>query len=57
VLLSNSWAPLVLECYGEFSPLEVSASRNVNSRPDRRGRVSEALVDNFAQLRPAKLAG
>jgi hypothetical protein len=35
----------------------VSASRNVNSRPDRRGRVSEALVDNFAQLRPAKLAG
>lgn len=57
VLLSNSWAPLVLECYGEFSPLEVSASRNVNSRTDRRGRVSEALVDNFAQLRPAKLAG
>lgn len=57
VLLSNSWAPLVLECYGEFSPLEVSASRNVNSRTDRRGRVSEALVDNFAALRPAKLAG
>ena len=32
VLLSNSWAPLVLECYGEFSPLEVSATRSLNSR-------------------------
>ena len=57
VLLSNSWAPLVHECYGEFAPLEVSASRNVNSRADRRGRVSEALVDNFAALTPAQAAG
>jgi DNA adenine methylase len=57
VLLSNSWAPLVLECYGEFGPLEVQAARNVNSRTDRRGRVSEALVDNFDQLRPSRMAG
>ena len=58
VMLSNSWAPLVLECYGEFGPQEVSASRNLNSRTDRRGAVSEALVDNVSALRPTRrLAG
>ncbi len=57
VMLSNSWAPLVLECYGEFSPHPVAASRNLNSRTDRRGAVKEALVDNFSVVRPEQLAG
>lgn len=57
VMLSNSWAPLVLECYGEFSPQAVAASRNLNSRTDRRGAVQEALVDNFSAFHPERLAG
>ncbi|GDX82572.1 site-specific DNA-methyltransferase [Deltaproteobacteria bacterium] len=58
VMLSNSWAPLVLECYGEFGPQQIQASRNLNSRGDKRGAVAEALVDNFASILPARrLAG
>lgn len=57
VLLSNSWSPLVFECYGEFTLHEVSAARNLNSRTDRRGAVSEALVENFSHRRAARLAG
>ena len=58
VMLSNSWAPLVHECYADFTRHELSASRNLNCKTDRRGAVSEALVENFAQLRPARrLAG
>lgn len=48
VMLTNSWAPLVLECYREFSLCPVSAARSLNSRADRRGGVQEALVDNFS---------
>ncbi len=47
VLLSNSMTDLVLELYGAYSIGEVSATRSVNSRADRRGKVSEALVRNF----------
>ncbi len=53
-MLSNSWAELVLDCYGAFTIHELSASRNLNSRTDRRGAVSEALIDNFQQLPSAR---
>jgi len=52
-LLSNSWAPFILEAY-ELPGLkihEVAANRAVNSRAERRGKVAEALVDNFALVR------
>ena len=47
VLLSNSMCEFVRDLYGAYSIGEVSATRSVNSRADRRGKVSEALVRNF----------
>lgn len=47
VLLSNSMTPLVRELYAKFTIDEVLASRSVNSRADRRGKISEALIRNF----------
>lgn len=47
VLVSNSMTPLVREIYSKFSIDEVFATRSVNSRADRRGKISEALIRNF----------
>jgi len=47
VLLSNSKTDFVEELYAGFRIEEVYATRNVNSRADRRGKISEALVRNF----------
>lgn len=49
-LLSNSYTPFVLEAYQHEGVAieEVFATRAVNSRADRRGKVSEALINNFA---------
>ena len=47
VVLSNSMTPLVQELYSGFRIEEVMANRAVNSRADRRGKVSEALIRNF----------
>lgn len=47
VLLSNSAAPLVYELYKDqyrYRVIDVSATRNVNSKADKRGAVTEALV-------------
>lgn len=49
-LLSNSMTPLVRELYAEFHVETVLATRAVNSRADRRGKIEEALVSNY--LRP-----
>jgi DNA adenine methylase len=47
VILSNSMTPLVKKLYRGFTIREVFANRAVNSRADRRGKVSEALVTNL----------
>lgn len=50
VLLSNSMTDFVRELYGNMPGVkieEVLATRCVNSRADRRGKISEALVRNF----------
>ena len=47
VVLSNSMTPLIRELYAKFTIDEVFANRNVNSRADRRGKISEALIRNF----------
>ena len=47
VLLSNSMTPRVCDLYAGFRVDTVLASRAVNSRGDRRGKVEEALVRNF----------
>ena len=46
-LLSNSDAPLVHSLYGQYSIQVVRASRQVNSRADKRGKVNEVLVQNY----------
>ncbi len=47
VVLSNSMTDLVRDLYSAYTLDEVSANRAINSRADRRGKVSEALVRNF----------
>ena len=47
VILSNSLTPLTRELYKGFYISKVFAKRLVNSRADRRGVVSEALVTTF----------
>ena len=47
VLLSNSMTDLIKSLYKGFKIDEVYATRAVNSRADRRGKVSEALIRNF----------
>ncbi len=45
VLLSNSSAPRVRELYGEgFEMIEVEASRAVNCKAEKRGKVTELLI-------------
>ena len=46
-LLSNSMTPFVCDLYAKFTIDEVLATRSVNSRADRRGKISEALIRNF----------
>lgn len=47
VLLSNSMTPLIKALYDQFTIDEVFAFRNVNSRGDRRGKVSEVMIRNY----------
>ena len=47
VMLSNSMTPLVQQLYRGYVVEEVMATRAVNSRGDRRGKVPEVLVRNF----------
>jgi DNA adenine methylase len=49
VMLSNSDVPLVRELYADFSIDTVMATRNINSRADRRGAVSEVVVRNYGR--------
>lgn len=47
VMLSNSMTPFVTNLYKRFTIKEVFATRSVNSRPDRRGKIPEVLIFNF----------
>ena len=47
VLLSNSKTDLVDELYRDYMIEAVFATRSVNNRGDRRGKIAEALVRNF----------
>jgi len=48
-LLSNSWCPFILDAFTRDGVTihEVQASRAVNSNAEKRGKVSEALIDNY----------
>ena len=47
-MLSNSHTPFVLEHYKDFLIEEVEASRAINSRSEKRGRIKEVLVRNYS---------
>ncbi len=47
VLLSNSDTPYVRRLYKDFNVSVILATRNVNSRGDRRGKINELLVSSF----------
>lgn len=47
VLLSNSMTDFIRALYKDFPIDTVHAARAVNSRPDKRGKVTEALIRNF----------
>ena len=49
-LLSNSMTPLITGLYAHphFRIEQVYATRAVNSRADRRGKIAEALIRNYA---------
>lgn len=44
VLLSNSDTPLIRELYKGFRTVEVSAARAINSKADRRQKITELLI-------------
>lgn len=46
-LLSNSYTDFIRGLYSDFTVEAVSANRNVNSNPAKRGAIQEALVRNF----------
>ncbi len=48
VMLSNSDAPFIHRLYRDFDVREVRARRSINSKSDRRGRISEIVVLNYA---------
>lgn len=50
VLLSNSMTPLIQDLYKDFTIQAVQATRMVNSNARKRGKVAEALVNNFEQV-------
>jgi len=47
LMLSNSWTESVRRLYRDFYCLEVKAARAINSKADRRHRISELLVINY----------
>lgn len=47
VMLSNSSAPFIQEIYSGFKQVPVFASRMINSKADKRGKISEVVVLNY----------
>ncbi|WP_338835374.1 DNA adenine methylase [Neomoorella thermoacetica] len=47
VMLSNSDTPLIRELYRDFRIETVHARRAINSRPDRRGSITELVILNY----------
>jgi DNA adenine methylase len=47
VMLSNSDTPLIRKLYNDFNPERVYASRNINSKGNKRGKISELVVRSY----------
>jgi DNA adenine methylase len=46
-MLSNSDTPFTRDLYRDFRIITITAARNINSRADRRGKITEILVLNW----------
>jgi DNA adenine methylase len=47
VMLSNSDTPLIRELYRDFHIHEIQANRAINSKPEKRGKITELLIINY----------
>jgi DNA adenine methylase len=47
VMLSNSSAPFIQEIYSGYTQIPVYASRMINSKADKRGKISEVVIINY----------
>jgi DNA adenine methylase len=47
VLLSNSSADVVYDLYRDYTIIEVDATRIINSKTDKRGKVKEVFIKNY----------
>jgi DNA adenine methylase len=47
VMLSNSDCEFVRDLYKEFNIETIYATRNINSNPEKRGKITEVLVTNY----------
>lgn len=47
VMLSNSSAPFIQEIYSNYKQIPVFASRMINSKADKRGKISEVVIVNY----------
>ena len=54
VMLSNSDTPLIRELYCKFNINEIRANRAINSKPERRGKITELLIVNYNHSSPSE---
>jgi len=47
VMLSNSSAPFIQEIYSNYRQIPVFANRMINSKADKRGKISEVVIVNY----------
>lgn len=47
VMLSNSSAPFIKEIYAGYTQIPVYANRMINSKSDKRGKISEVVILNY----------
>lgn len=47
VMLSNSSAPFIQEIYSGYRQIPVFANRMINSKADKRGKISEVVIINY----------
>ena len=51
LILSNSMTEFIQSLYSDFCITTVLAKRSVNSKGDKRGQISEALITNFTMIK------
>jgi DNA adenine methylase len=47
IMLSNSSAPFIQEIYSGYKQIPVYATRMINSKSDKRGKISEVVIVNY----------